>query len=266
MSPANVGVLAAAGIGCCVLANNHVLDWGHPGLLETLDTLGRAGIAVAGAGRTVEEAVAPAVLRVRVGRVIVLAAGSESAGVPADWAAGTDRAGVDVLGNLSRQTTEAIAARIARVKRPGDVVVASLHWGSNWGYDIPPGHRRFAHELIDVAGVDVVHGHSSHHARGLELYAGRLILYGCGDFITDYEGIGGREEFRGDLVLAYFPRLEAATGRLLSLTMTPFQLRRFQLVQPSPADAAWLCDRLDRHSRPLGTGVQLETDGTFTLR
>ncbi|TIP99701.1 MAG: CapA family protein, partial [Mesorhizobium sp.] len=44
MNPANIGCLAAARIDCCVLANNHVLDWDEPGLVETLDTLRLAGL------------------------------------------------------------------------------------------------------------------------------------------------------------------------------------------------------------------------------
>jgi poly-gamma-glutamate capsule biosynthesis protein CapA/YwtB (metallophosphatase superfamily) len=49
---------------------------------------------------------------------------------------------------------------------------------------------RFARRLID-GGVDVIHGHSSHDLRPVEVYRGRLILYGCGDCIDDYEGISG---------------------------------------------------------------------------
>ena len=75
-------------------------------------------------------------------------------------------------------------------------MVASVHWGSNWGYDIPREQTVFAHRLIDEAGVDIIHGHSSHHVRAIEVYKDRLILYGCGDFLNDYEGISGYEEFR----------------------------------------------------------------------
>jgi len=50
--------------------------------------------------------------------------------------------------------------------------------------------------------VDIVHGHSSHHVKGIEVHRGKLILYGCGDFIDDYEGIKGYEAFRDDLVPA----------------------------------------------------------------
>ena len=61
--------------------------------------------------------------------------------------------------------------RAQRGRRPasGDLVVASIHWGGNWGYAIPARHRRFAHALIDAAGVDVVHGHSSHHPKAIEV-------------------------------------------------------------------------------------------------
>lgn len=264
--PGNVAVLDAARIDCCALANNHVLDWGYPGLLETLDSLREAGLATVGAGRDLVEAQAPAIMDVPGGRVIVVSFCSTTSGVPTEWAAAEDRPGVDLIGSWSRGPAEAIAARLAPIRRPGDVVVASVHWGSNWGYHIPKEQRRLAHQLIDVGGIDIIHGHSSHHPRSIELYQDRLILYGCGDFITDYEGISGYEEFRDDLVLAYFPSVDAATGHLLRLTISPFQLRRFQLVRPSPADAAWLCHTLDGHSRSLGTRVDIESDGTFRVR
>jgi poly-gamma-glutamate capsule biosynthesis protein CapA/YwtB (metallophosphatase superfamily) len=68
-------------------------------------------------------------------------------------------------------------------------------------------HRQFAHALIDEAGFDLVHGHSSHHPKAIEVHHGRIILYGCGDFITDYEGIKGYESFRDDLVRCIYPSI-----------------------------------------------------------
>jgi poly-gamma-glutamate capsule biosynthesis protein CapA/YwtB (metallophosphatase superfamily) len=258
--PANVAVLNAAGIDCCVLANNHALDWGYDGLVETLDSLHDAGVATAGAGRTVAEALAPTVLEPAAGRVIVMALASTTSGTPLEWAAGPERPGVNVMNGWSRDVVTTIAAQLRDIRRPTDVVVASIHWGTNWGYDVPAAQRRLAHELIDVGGVDVVFGHSSHHPRPIELYRGRLILYGCGDFITDYEGIPGHEQFRNDLLLGYCAALDPATGQTTELTMAPFRLRRFQLTRSSEADARWLADSLDRHSRPFGVGVELGPD------
>lgn len=266
MNPDNVPCLAAAKVDCCALANNHVLDWGEAGLIETLDTLEKAGIHAVGAGRNAAQAEAPAMLDLPGGgRVLVFALGSVSSGIPENWAAGPNRPGVNLLKDLSDRSIARIADRARSAKRPGDLLVASIHWGPNWGYAVPTSQRSFAHDLIDVAGFDVVHGHSSHHAKAIEVYRERLILYGCGDFLTDYEGIRGYEEFRGDLATMYLPTHSATTGRLISLRLIPFQLRRFRLNRASRQDTAWLRDVIDRESTKFDTSVQLDEDGTLTV-
>ena len=100
---------------------------------------------------------------------------------------------------------------------------------------MPADHVRFAQRLVD-GGVDIVHGHSSHHPRPVEVYRERLIIHGCGDLVNDYEGIAGREEFRNDLALMYFVVVSPA-GELLGLRMTPMQIRKFRLNRASPTDA-----------------------------
>ena len=262
MHPGNVPALTAAGIDCCALANNHVRDWGTAGLLETLDTLARAGIAVAGAGRDVASARAPAVLATSgPGRVLVFAFGTTDSGIPREWAAGTTSPGVHLLEDPGPEALAAIARLVHSAKQTGDLAVASVHWGPNWGYEVPRSRRRFAHGLIEEAGIDVVHGHSSHHPMGIEVHRARPILYGCGDFLNDYEGISGYEEYRGDLVLMYFPSFEAGNGRLIRLRMRPLQIRNFSLRRPSVADLSWLHARLDRECRRFGRGLRPDAEG-----
>ena len=259
MHPDNVAILSAAAIDCCVLANNHVLDWGRAGLLETLGVLERAGVRFAGAGRDPAAASAPAELGTPTGgRVLVFAFGVRDSGIPLSWAARPGRPGVNLLPDLSSRTVARIAAQVAAARRPGDIAVASIHWGPNWGYRISWMHRRFARGLIARAGIDLVHGHSSHHPKAIEVYHGRLILYGCGDFLNDYEGIGGQEEYRGDLVLMYFPMLDAVSGELLQLTMAPLQVRGFRLRDPAAPDVDWLRERMDRECRRFGRAVVQE--------
>ncbi|MDH5558542.1 MAG: CapA family protein, partial [Alphaproteobacteria bacterium] len=135
----------------------------------------------------------------------------------------------------------------------------------NWGYETPPRQRAFAHSLIDLADIDIVHGHSSHHPKGIEIYKGKPILYGCGDFLNDYEGIEGYEEFRDDLVLMYFPGFEPQSGRLVEMTMTPLQIRNFRLSRPTQRDAAWIYKVLDRECRKLGARVEAVTEGRLAL-
>jgi poly-gamma-glutamate capsule biosynthesis protein CapA/YwtB (metallophosphatase superfamily) len=118
----------------------------------------------------------------------VFAVGSETSGIPPTWAATVNSSGVDLLPNLSDTTADDLLNRVRCRKRPGDIAVVSVHWGDNWGYEVPASHVRFAHRLLD-GEVDVIHGHSSHHPRPIDIYKNKLVLYGCGDFINDYEGI-----------------------------------------------------------------------------
>jgi poly-gamma-glutamate synthesis protein (capsule biosynthesis protein) len=267
MHPDNIASITAAKIDCCALANNHVLDWGYAGLAETLDTIKKAGIKATGAGPNIREARAPAILPVpQKGRVIVFSFGSETSGIPWNWAASANRPGVNLLPNFSEQTIQAIGDAVGQVKRANDIVVISIHWGGNWGYEVPTGHQVFAHRLIDEAGVDIIHGHSSHHVMGIEVYRQKLILYGCGDFLNDYEGISGHESYRGDLALMYFVDVDPRTGRLVDLYMIPMHIRRFRLNRASGDDASWLKDILNREGKKLGTGVELEADNMLTLR
>jgi poly-gamma-glutamate synthesis protein (capsule biosynthesis protein) len=266
MNPQNIPCLTAAGIDCCSLANNHVLDWGYAGLLETLETLKGAKIMTAGAGRTLGKAQAPAVIEVEgKGRVLVFAFGTETSGIPRSWAASKDQPGVDFLADLSGESVQRVAKQVRKIKQERDVIVASIHWGGNWGYEIPVAQKNFAHRLIDDAGVDVIHGHSSHHVKALEVYQERLIIYGAGDFLNDYEGISGYEQFRSDLRLMYFPSIDPSTGGLVRLQMIPMQIRRFTLNRASTTDSRWLGDLLNKLGQRLGTRVELNRDNTLTL-
>ncbi len=267
MNPANIPCLTAVGIDVCSLANNHVLDWGYDGLVETLRTLEKAGIKTAGAGSDLKSAEAPAVVEAPgKGRVIVFSCGLETSGIPASWAAGDSRPGVNLLSDLSAWSLRDIEGKIRLIRRPGDITVISIHWGGNWGYNITREQRDFAHGLIDTAGADIIHGHSSHHVMGIEVYRDRPILYGCGDFINDYEGIGGYESFRGDLSLMYFVTMSPATGRLAGLRMIPTMMKKFRVNHAARAEAEWLRQTLDCEGKQFATCVETKGDKVLELR
>jgi poly-gamma-glutamate capsule biosynthesis protein CapA/YwtB (metallophosphatase superfamily) len=267
MNPANIEAVTAVRPDVCVLANNHVLDFGHTGLLETLDVLAAAGLRTAGAGRSLREAQAAAVVPIaRTGaRLLIFACGSPSSGIPYQWAAGNDQSGVYLVTALSNSAADELCQRVREVRQPADVVIVSVHWGSNWGYRVESEQVRFAHRLID-GGVDLVHGHSSHHPRPLEVYRKKLILYGCGDLVDDYEGIRGHQEYRDDLRLLYLPRLDPRTGELVALKMAALQARQMRLHRAGHEDARWLRKTLDKVSRRFGSRIDLGSDGLLTLR
>lgn len=267
MQPLNIPCITAANIDGCTLANNHVLDWGYAGLKETLATLKQAHIKTAGAGSNVKEAQAPALFEIPgKGRVILFSFGDKGSGVPHNWKASENRPGVNLLDDLSMKTIRQIANQVNAVKGKNDIVVASIHWGGNWGYHIPSEHSHFAHALIDEANVDVVHGHSSHHPKGIEIYRNKPIIYGCGDFLNDYEGIRGHEQYRGDLGLMYFVTLNALTGELVRFQLVPTQIKQFHVNHATRTDAKWLAEMLNREGQALNTQVKLNDDKTMNVQ
>ncbi|MGY5138802.1 CapA family protein, partial [Streptomyces nigrescens] len=185
-------------------------------------------------------------------------------GIPRDWAAAGSRSGVDFVARPTPAAAGEIIGRVRQLKRPGDLAVASVHWGPNWGYHVTRSEAGFAHALLE-GGVDVVHGHSSHHPRALEAYRGKLVIHGCGDFIDDYEGITGYEAYRDDLRLLFLVTVDPDTGRLHDVRIIPLQSRRMRLRHASPEDSRWLRGLLDRIGSGFGP-CAAEPEGTLTLR
>lgn len=249
MHPLNIPVLTAPGIDICTLANNHILDWGYEGLKETLKSLKEAGIQYAGAGENLNHAMQPAIHKLPSNkRILVFSAGTLSSGVPSVWQATAKQPGIFYISDDDTEEVERIIENIRQYKRPGDLIIFSIHWGSNWGYEISESMRLFAHKLIDKCEVDVIYGHSSHHPRPIEIYQGKPIFYGCGDFINDYEGIEGFEEYRGDLSLMYFLDFDNSSLQLKKITLIPLEIKNFRLNRVSQLDCKWMYQTINRVS------------------
>ncbi len=174
-------------------------------------------------------------------------------------------AGVNLLPAMDEKTSRAIARQIQTEARGNDLVIFSVHWGGNWGYAISPRQRTFAHQLVDDAGADIVFGHSSHHPMGMEVYKEKLIIYGAGDFINDYEGISGHEEYRGELTLMYFPVIDSGSGNLIALKLIPMRIKKFRLNRTSANEARWLQKVLNREGEELGTSVLMDENHVLWL-
>jgi poly-gamma-glutamate capsule biosynthesis protein CapA/YwtB (metallophosphatase superfamily) len=265
MEPANLPCVASFKPDACALANNHVLDFGRTGLIDTLHWLAGAGLSAVGAGRNLAQAQqAVAIPLPGGGRVLVFSCGAACSGIPPSWAAAPGRPGLDLLTSFDDAVADRLINRVRDAKQPGDIAVVSIHWGSNWGYEVHPDQDRFARLLVD-GGVDLIYGHSSHHPRPIRIYHGKLILYGCGDCIDDYEGISGYEQFRDDLRLLYFATLRRGTGELTQLRMVPMQVGKMRLRHARSEDSKWLAAILDQISRGYGSRISLEAGGTLSL-
>ena len=103
--------------------------------------------------------------------------------------------------------------------------------------------------------------------RGIEVYRGRPIIYGCGDLINDYEGALKRPRripLAPQLGLIYLARFAAGEGRLLGLEMYPTRMRRLQVRRADRRDAARLAALMNGECEALGSRV-IEQTGVLKL-
>ena len=188
-----------------------------------------------------------------------------SSGIPASWAAREEKPGLIILESLSDPILMEIRKKVTEKKQAGDLLIASVHWGGNWGYGIPYEQKEIARRLIEEAGFDLIHGHSSHHFKGIEIHKGKPIFYGCGDLINDYEGIRGQEAFRSELPLLYFVEINPQTGNLLCLHLIPLEIRKFRLNYAVNEKAKWVFQTMKRECNILGTILQKDEGRAFSV-
>jgi len=249
-----VPALDRAGVDCCALANNHVLDFEVEALADTLDALDAADIAHAGAGRTRADAFEPAVVSVGECDVAFVSLTDNTPEYAAtETTPGTAYVPIATEDERVRRRVRDAVER-ARAHDP-DLLIASLHWGPNMVETPPESFRRFAHWLLDD-GVDVVHGHSAHVFQGIEVYRGRPILYDTGDFVDDY---AVDDRLRNDRSFLFELSVSAA-GDLSELRLLPTEIDDYS-VHPADEDAAaWSRERMRSLSEPFGTSF--ERDGS----
>ena len=174
--PEKVKLMQEMGIDLVTLANNHALDYGRDAMLDTIDTLDRAGIRHVGAGKNLAEAWKPAIVELN-GRTFAFI-GATRVYPEADWAAGTDSAGMFSAYDGGAQLAEEVKA----AKQQADYVIAYVHWGIEREEMPNEVQKSIAHRLVD-AGADLVVGAHPHVLQGIEYYQGVPIAYSLGNFV-----------------------------------------------------------------------------------
>jgi poly-gamma-glutamate synthesis protein (capsule biosynthesis protein) len=174
-SPKALAAMASAGFDAVNLANNHILDQGVEGLVDTLAYLKEYGIAHAGAGMNQDEAYTPAYLERKGIKIAFL--GFSRVVPKASWKAEGNRAGVAE----TYDSTGAVKA-IQEARQKADLVIVVAHWGEERVSTPNNDQTRLAHEFVD-AGADLVIGGHPHVLQGVEYYKGKWIAYSTGNFI-----------------------------------------------------------------------------------
>lgn len=255
--PRAIDFLRAAKIDCVTLANNHILDYGAEALLECLALLDRSGIKRTGAGASLAEALAPAIVDLPQGRVGLVSLTDNEP----EWEAGEKKTGIHYIAYDAKGLIEPYRSRLTQVlkqvRSQADFVVVSAHIGPNWG---PPSvaMRLFAHQIIDL-GADLYWGHSNHAPQGIELYKGKAILYSTGDFIDDY-AVDAAE--RNDLSFLFMVELER--GRIVRILLHPVCIEDLYVRLAKDQEIIFLHRTMQAKCASLGSKM-LFRDGVGTV-
>lgn len=254
--PGAVRVLTAGNVRFVSLANNHILDYGERGLLDTLAALDGVGIGYAGAGLNRVEAAAPRLLDVRGLKVGLISATDRMEGFAAtENGPGTNHLGIQVgsheLGWICHSVSELKQAGAA-------LIVLSLHWGPDLRTAPSEGFRRFAHAVIEH-GVDVIHGHSAHVVQAIECHRHGIILYDTGNFIDDYWKIPFRHT-----TWSFIFDLAVENGRPIRLRLVPVLTHPFPRIATGKVLQA-IAGTMRSRCAALGTALVDSSEGLDVL-
>jgi len=139
--------------------------------------------------------------------------------------------------------------------------------GSNYCWNPPATFQRFAHSLIDECGIDIIHGHSSHHIQGIEIYKDKPIVYGCGDFIDDY---AVDQEYRNNLGFLYKLTMKVNptvhSCSVSHIELVPTKISQFQATtEMSREERQWLGRSMGILCERLGTRTQTKPNGNLEV-
>ncbi len=246
-SPNALPAFKAAGFDIVNLANNHILDYGQDGLLDTIKALDAKEILHTGAGKNLEEAYRPVIVEKNGIKVAFLGFSHK---VPDNsWKAGKNQPGTTQL----YDPKQAIKT-IEDTRDKADLVVVMAHWGEEKAEKPLEEHRKMARSFID-AGADLIVGTHPHVLQGLEHYQGKWIAYSLGNFLFTTNDHAPSWE---TAVL----QAECGKDGGCGLTLSPLWNQYAHLKKMEEADAQKLFQRLEKVSYGTGIGA----DGRVTMK
>ena len=198
--------IRAGGFTVATLANNHILDAGETGLLDTLQACHAAGISTVGAGRNLAEATRPLVLQRQGLNVAILAFAEHEFSIATGSSAGAWP--LDIIDNHKQ---------IATAREQADFVLVVVH-GGNEGYNLPSPRLAKTCRFLADSGADAIICHHTHTFSGKEVWNGVPIVYGTGNFMFDFEPAPHASWYQG-----YMVSLDIRRHRVEHLELIPYR-------------------------------------------
>lgn len=247
LDPDNAQTLVEANISLVNLANNHSFDFNEEGFLETTQLLDSKKIKHVGAGQDINQARKLEILEKNGIKIGVIGYTDNEP----DWAATLEKAGINYIriGQI-----EKIEHDIKSIRNQVDVLIVSIHWGPNKIERPEKTFIEFAHKIIDC-GADLIHGHSAHIFQGIEIYNGKAIIYGAGDFIDDYMIYSDQHNDHSFLFQAKITK-----DGVQQLKLIPVYISEMQVNLAKNELAQKILNHMKKLSAEFGTKLEIKDD------
>ena len=247
--PENLKAMESAGIDVLGLANNHILDYGYNGLLDTINHIDNTGIKRVGAGKNKADAMKPVIIENEGFKIGILSASRVVPDVA--WYATGQRPGL--IGAYDVHI-EGLLNEIKKSKNDVDLVVLSIHWGIEKDPEPKAQDVVLAKKLID-GGVDIIMGHHPHVLQGIEVYKGKPIFYSLGNFV-----FGTKGEFTSNTMIA---QVNLIDGKMNNIEIIPFQIEGGRPVKVTEDVRKSKINYLNKISKRFG--VIIDENGIINL-
>ena len=247
--PRNLKSMEDAGIDILALANNHILDYGYDGLLDTIKHIDNTGIKRVGAGKNKEDALKAAIVEKDGLKIGVFSA---SRVVPyVEWYATKQRPGL--IGAYDGHIEE-LLNEVQEIKKKVDIVILSIHWGIEGNSEPKDQDVVLAKKLID-GGVDIIMGHHPHVLQGIEIYKGKPIFYSLGNFVFGTQG-----ELTSNTMIG---QINLVDGEIDNIEIIPFNIELGRPIPVTEDIRRAKIDYLNKISKRFG--VNINEDGIIKL-
>lgn len=243
--------LKSAGFQAVNLANNHILDFGFPGLEETLQTLSANGILTFGAALTYTEAFQPARITIKGNRIAMF---GFSTTYPQEFWADSGR------GGTAFPYQESLAQALSDARQTSDLILVHIHWGAEHQEKPKEYQVELGHLIVDL-GADVVFGHHAHIPMGVEIYNNAPIFYGLGNYaFASYSDKAKGMAAEVDVVGGH-----VVSGRIVPLNVKNVEVE-FSPTQLDGVDKSQFVQHIKALSGALNSHTVIGSSGELFLR
>jgi poly-gamma-glutamate capsule biosynthesis protein CapA/YwtB (metallophosphatase superfamily) len=230
---ANMGFLKINKNQFFSIANNHILDYNEKGMSDTIKNLQRMDIKFSGAGKNLFDAQTIAKFTIKGKRIGILGCTDHYE----KWKASATKPGIYFI---DYNNYNELLSYISSIKKELDILILSIHWGQNYKNGIDDKYQKFAKKVIN-AGIDIIHGHSSHHIKCIRTNGKKIIIYGNGDFINDY---AIDSQFRNDLGMIVRISIKRDNSFDIYVVPTQIQNKKVSIFVSNP-DKEFICNKIN---------------------